>query len=243
MRIFFVSTFVGTFLPGTIGGDAYRAWRLTEEGVPASPAIASIATDRLLGVAGTLLGAAVGLALVPALLSDRHVLWPLGATVAGCVIAMAVIFSERVDSLLRRHLEWWPAPIRSTIARLLDALQAYRTHHATLGKVLLASLGVQGLRTLQAWMLGRSLGIDAALPIYVAFIPLIVLIVLLPVSINGLGTSQAAFVWCFDKVGVPPAASLALSVLFLALGIFGNLPGGLFYLTSGARREIASGTE
>ena len=72
---------------------------------------------------------------------------------------------------------------------------------------------------------------------YFAFIPLILLVMLLPVTFNGIGTSQAAFVWFFGRVGVPAAAAFALSVLFVALGIVGNLPGGILYAIG--RREPA----
>jgi hypothetical protein len=33
----------------------------------------------------------------------------------------------------------------------------------------------------------------------------------------------------FGRAGVPSAVSFALSILFLALGTLGNLPGGLLY--------------
>lgn len=71
--------------------------------------------------------------------------------------------------------------------------------------------------------------IDLPLITYFTFIPLILLVMLLPVSINGIGPSQVAFVWFFGRVGTPDAQAFALSVLFVALGIVGNLPGGLLY--------------
>ncbi|HMF98330.1 MAG TPA: hypothetical protein VKE96_28715, partial [Vicinamibacterales bacterium] len=52
---------------------------------------------------------------------------------------------------------------------------------------------------------------------------------LLPVTFNGIGTSQAAFVWFFGRAGVAAPAAFALSILFVALGVVGNLPGGLLY--------------
>ena len=60
---------------------------------------------------------------------------------------------------------------------------------------------------------------------------------LLPVSVNGIGTSQAAFVWFFGRAGVPGAEAFALSVLFLALGVVGNLPGGILYATGRPARD------
>jgi hypothetical protein len=87
----------------------------------------------------------------------------------------------------------------------------------------------------QAFYLGRSLGIEAPLAAYFAFIPLILLIMLLPITINGLGTSQLAFVWLFQQAAVPAPEAFALSILFVALGVVGNLPGGLLYATAPAR--------
>jgi hypothetical protein len=59
---------------------------------------------------------------------------------------------------------------------------------------------------------------------------------LLPVTINGIGTSQAAFVWFFGQAGVGRPEAFALSVLFVALGIVGNLPGAALYLWKGTGR-------
>jgi hypothetical protein len=85
------------------------------------------------------------------------------------------------------------------------------------------------LRIVQAYCLGRALAIDLSILVYFAFVPLILLVMLLPVSINGIGPSQVAFVWFFARVGISDAQSFALSLLFVALGIVGNLPGGLLY--------------
>ncbi len=61
MRIFFVSTFVGTFLPASVGGDAVRAYSLSRLNVNGGDAVASVFMDRMLGVASVLLMALVGL--------------------------------------------------------------------------------------------------------------------------------------------------------------------------------------
>ena len=119
--------------------------------------------------------------------------------------------------------------IRKIGAELTRATRAYGEHHRELANVLAGSIAVQVLRIVQAWCLGRALGIDAPLAVYFGLIPLILLVMLLPVSINGIGTSQMGFVWFFGRAGVPEAEAFALSVLFVALGVVGNLPGGLLY--------------
>jgi hypothetical protein len=96
---------------------------------------------------------------------------------------------------------------------------------------------VQVCRVLQAWCLGQALGIALPLAIYFAFIPVIVLIIQLPITINGLGTTQLAFEYLFVPAGAPGPHVFALSVLFLALGIIGTLPGGPLYAFGDKTRE------
>jgi uncharacterized membrane protein YbhN (UPF0104 family) len=123
--------------------------------------------------------------------------------------------------------------VRNKAVELLEALRQYRADPGALVTVLAGSVGVQILRVTQAWLLGIALGIGAGLAVYFVYVPIILLIMLLPITVNGIGTSQAAFVWLFGESGVPGAAAFALSVLFVALGIVGNLPGGILYATGG----------
>jgi uncharacterized protein (TIRG00374 family) len=231
MRIFFVSTFVGTFLPAFIGTDAVRSYSTARLNVAGADAVASVLMDRILGIASLLLMALVGLVFARELLSNVPVLIGLAiAAIVSCA-TMALIFSRKAAALAGRLLQLMPAEaFRRLAARLLDSIRKYASHPQQLANVLAGSVAVQLLRILQAYFLGRSVGIDAALTVYVAFVPLILLIMLLPVTLSGIGTSQAAFVWFFARAGVDPAAAFALSALFVALGIVGNLPGALIYV-------------
>jgi glycosyltransferase 2 family protein len=239
MRIFFVSTFVGTFLPASVGGDLVRAYALSGERVPMPLSVASVAMDRALGVMSILL---LGVASVWAA-PDRApagvalVLW-LGAL--ACAALGIVVFSGHAARLLGALMAQVPwSGMRRLATRLLDAVREYRHHHGALAGVLAASVGVQVLRVTQAYFLGAALGISSPLSAYFVAIPVILLIMLLPITMNGIGTSQAAFIWCFGAMGVDRPEAFALSVLFVALGIVGNLPGGLLYATGGMARQTA----
>ena len=232
MRIFFVSTFVGTFLPASVGSDAVRTWQVTQRGVPGPQALASVLMDRVLGVASILIAALGGLAVYPELLARRGVLLGFLAAVGACIIALLFVFSAGWDAMIRRWLlPRLPTRIRSFADRILAALQAYQAHHGTVLVVLAASVGVQVLRIIQGWCLGMSLGLATPLAAYFANIPIVLLIMLLPITINGMGTSQLAFDWLFVRAGTAAAPVFALSVLFVALGIVGNLPGLLLVLS------------
>jgi uncharacterized protein (TIRG00374 family) len=232
MQVFFVSTFVGTFLPASVGGDAVRAYALAKRDVPGALSLASVLMDRMLGVLSVLIMALVGLFLASDLITDTAVATGLVFTAALCAITAAAIFGS--GGIVRRA--WAAMPVgrlREPVARVLEAIQSYASWHGAMANVLAGSIGVQVLRIVQAYYLGLALGISAPLSAYFAFIPLILLVMLLPVTINGLGTSQVAFLWTFSRIGVPAAQSFALSVLFVALGVVGNLPGGVLYLRRG----------
>jgi uncharacterized protein (TIRG00374 family) len=234
MRVFFISSFVGTALP-SVGGDAVRAYSVSKYGVSGAASIASVAMDRALGVVSILILGLVSLAIFSAPApSGVYLVLGLGG-LASLGLAL-VIYSDAVAGIASSFVRWLPgAGLRRLAQKLLDAVRAYRHHHGVLAGVTAASVGVQILRVIQCWCLGRALGIELELTSYFVTVPVILLIMLFPVTVSGLGTGQAAFLWTFGAAGVGRPGAFALSVLFIALGIVGNLPGGLLYLTgSGA---------
>jgi uncharacterized protein (TIRG00374 family) len=235
MRVFFVSSFLGTFLPASIGGDAVRAYGVMRHDVPGGAAVASVAMDRALGVVSVLLlGLVSALTLSTVVPTGVWILLAVGGTVSLAVAA--VIFVDAIGDAVGRLAVRVPGVrLRHVIHRVLEAVRAYRHHHRALAGVLAASVAVQALRVLQAWCLGRSLGIEASPAVYFVAVPICVLIMQVPVTVNGLGTGQAAFLWTFAPAGVARPDALALSILFIALGIVGNLPGGLLYAFGGRR--------
>lgn len=237
IRIFFVSTFVSAFLPGTgsLGGDAVRALSLSHRGIAAPQAVGSVAVDRLLGIVSVLLMAVIGLVLAGRLIDSRWLLWALLAAIVGVSGSMLLLFDSRALAAIVR---WAGAVHFPTIERLsqkfLMAIGQYGAHRGVLAAVLAASVGVQLLRSAQAWCLGLAIGLTIGGVWYFALIPFAVIAFLLPASVSGLGAGTASFVPLFALAGVPAADAVALSLLFWLLGILGNLPGGL--LVAGGHR-------
>jgi uncharacterized protein (TIRG00374 family) len=241
LRVFFVSTFVGTFLP-SVGGDAVRAVSLSRHRVTVADATASVVMDRLLGVWSLVLVACTSLWGAQAAARDAGVLLTLALAASACAAAGIALYSDTAAALLARLIERFPgARVRQEAGRFLGAMRQYRHAWRAMASVTLGSVIVQMLRVIQAFCLGMALGIAAPPSIYFAVIPIILLIMLVPVTVNGLGTSQLAFVWLFGAFGVGEAQAFALSVLFVALGAVGNLPGGLIYAFGGGTAIARTG--
>jgi uncharacterized protein (TIRG00374 family) len=227
VHLFLVSSFVGSFLPAGIGADAARAYGLSRDSATASDAVASVAVDRLLGVLSLVVMAVVGvLAWTPQGPSD----WRIAAAIAVMAIACGAAFWS--NELLRwvipahRHERFWTRKV----LKFADAIGRYRRHRGVLLHVMAWSLVVQVLRITQAYWLGLGLGMAVPYAYYLLFMPLGLLMLLVPISISGFGVPQGVIVWLLRPMGVPDAQSFALSTLIVLTGLAGNLPGLILWL-------------
>lgn len=233
-RLFLVSSFVGSFLPAGIGADAARAYGLSRENTSGSEALASVAVDRLLGIVSLVLMAIIGvIAWTP---GD----WRLPAAIIAALLACVGVFwaNEWLRWIIpaRRHEGF----VTRRVLRLTDAVGRYRDRRSVLVHVLLWSIAVQLLRITQAYVLALGLGMTVPFTYFLLFMPLGLLMLLLPISISGFGLPQAMIVWLLQPMGVPDIQSLALSTLIVLTGLAGNLPGLILWLR--ARNPVESKT-
>jgi len=233
MRLFFVSTFIGTFTPGSIGGDAVRIMSLTRLGASTSAAVGSVAVDRLLGTVSVLLMAVFGAALAGSQLEVFWLRFALLVSAFGVAGALLLLFDSRVLTGLVRWAGGGRFPtVEHWAQKFLLAVRQYGDHRGVLVGVLAASVAVQALRSAQAWCLGLAIGLPISGFWYFALIPFVVLAFLLPASIAGVGAGTASFVPLFLYARLSSEDAVALSLLFAFLGVIGNLPGGLLMLVS-----------
>ncbi len=233
IKLFLISSFVGSFLPAGIGGDAARAYGLSRDGTTGSDAVASVAVDRLLGVLSLVVLAVVGVvAWTPEERSD----WRIAGAIAALAVACGAVFWA--NELLR-----WIIPdhrhgnfVTRRLLKVADAVGRYRSHRGVLVHVMAWSLVVQVLRVTQAYLLGLGLGMTVPYAYFLLFMPLGLLILLLPISISGFGVPQGVIVWLLRPMGVPDPQAFALSTLIVLTGMAGNLPGLWLWLRQ--RREI-----
>ena len=255
-RLFLVSSFIGSFLPAGIGADAARAYGLARgnwqaasphlrqgSGAQAKPqaagseALASVAVDRLLGVASLVLMAIIGvIAWTPEDPGD----WRIPAAIVVALIACVAVFwaNEWLRLVIPAHRRH--GFLTRRLLRLTDAVGRYRHRRGVLVHVLVWSIVVQVLRIMQAFILAVGLGMTVPFTYFLVFMPLALLLLLLPISISGFGAPQAGIVWLLRPMGVADSDALALSTLIVLTGLAGNLPGLFLWLR--ARNPVKSST-
>jgi uncharacterized membrane protein YbhN (UPF0104 family) len=195
--------FANNFLPTTVGGDVVRLAGIMQMGFDRAICLASIAADRLIGMAGMLFTLPFG--LVPAWASLRQILSGTLAFVAS--FQRPIHFARRT---LQTFATWLHQP-RALIASLL----------CTFGNMLFIFASV--------YILIEGLGGHVSFWLVAGLWSLSYFITLIPISINGLGVQELALAYFFLHVGsLSAATSLSMAVLIRIIFMLASLPGALF---------------
>ena len=235
--VFLVGTYLGNLLPSGIGGDAARAYVLADLTERGTDSVALVAIDRLLGLCSLALLSVAGLVIWTGQVDPSLQRWSVA--LAGLVLAgvFGLLWSDRVFATLVKE-RWTTHQLVRQGVRLTSALGQYRNQLPLVASLLALSVVVQVVRVLQAFVLGLGLDIDVAFSYYLAFMPIGILAILLPISIGGFGVAQGVMVWLLRPMGVPDPQSFALSTLFVLTGLLSTLPGAILYVRSKSRNLI-----
>ena len=234
LRYTFIGVFFNNILPANIGGDVMRGYGLSAYTESKLDAAASVIVDRLVGLMAFVSSAVVAalIAIYTTHLPDLVVVGAVAiVALAALLFAFAVLFSRRLRIVLARLFDWsLLRPLAPVYGRLADAFGAYRFRYKTLLAAYL--IGMTGLMLTNAvnYLLSQALGGGISFLAIALFNPLIALVLLIPISVGGLGVNQNAYVGFYGLVGVPHDHALAVSLLIQALIIISSLPGGLLWL-------------
>lgn len=229
--LFYIGLFFNNFLPTNFGGDIIKIVKLSKVTGQRAQAAGSVAIDRASSTFALLL-----IAVVPALIELRLLGTGLALLVLGMFLVSLLIIglfaSERTAKKLARFpvLRADPLGIRRHLKSFYYALHEFRRKPGTLAAVLVVALLYQGLHVLSIWVLALSLGIEVSLIYYFLFIPVVMAVGTIPVSLNGIGVREGAWVLLFRQVGASTEQALAMSLLSFAVLTATSMAGGVFYL-------------
>jgi uncharacterized membrane protein YbhN (UPF0104 family) len=216
---YFIGMYFNLVLPTSVGGDVVRAWYLDRRPGRKTVAFASVVLDRLNGLLVLLVLAALGAALSPLPLPGWVHAFVWGAA-GGAAVGLA---------LLPALARWQRVPKRP---RAL--LAALASKPAWSPRVLLSatalSLLVQVANVVIVWLLGLAVGAPVPGAYYWVLVPMVSLLTLLPVSVNGMGVREGAMVLFLAPLSVSKEAALTLAFLWFTVTVAVNLSGGLVYL-------------
>jgi uncharacterized membrane protein YbhN (UPF0104 family) len=231
--------FVANFLPSTIGGDVLRVSRLSASTGQAPASFASVVLERLTGFIVLPLITLAALLTHPALLhlglaTRISVLFSLGTLVL-LVAILALVGSPRVGARLAERESW----LRFAGAVHLG-FDRIRRHPAAAAGVLLSGFAYQLMVVVAAWIACQALGITLGWAPVLAFIPVVAMAQVLPLSVNGLGLREGALVLLLRPLGVATAQAVALGLLMYGMNLAISLLGAPAFAVGARRPEQAA---
>jgi len=234
-RLNLVGQFFNQALPSTVGGDGMRVWLLYRDGCSFAEAINSVLIDRLTGFA--VLGT-MSLYGLPTLV-ERTLAIPKGRTIAGIVvmiIALCVVFYVLARGRTRL------AKFRGGrfIAQIIADMLFLAARPGVSAKIILLSIGAQVSAFVVIWLILRDLGADVSVIGVMIVAPVVLLLLVAPISIAGWGLREGLFVIGFGLFNVPEDIALAASIVFGLITLAEGLIGGVFWIFQPARSRRAA---
>jgi len=225
-----VAVFFNNFLPSTIGGDAMRAYDTWKMGGGKTQSVSIIFIDRLLGIFTLFIFALLALLLTSfdvSFISNVKV-WILLAVAAGFIGIYILFFKAGVISqYLHQHDQSRPNMVIRLLEKIFDIFAVYNGKPGVLSTALMLSVLLQLNVIFHYYLLALSLGIDIPLQAMFIIIPVAIVVMMIPVSINAIGIREAIFVTMFAFYGVSNADALAFAwmsfVLITVLGLLGGI--------------------
>lgn len=245
-ELHFTGLFATFFLPGSAGGDAFKisslALQFPERRMGGALAVIM---DRLSGLAAIMTAALVAVALRRDWLASTP-------QTAGVVRGVMIFFAVAVGGIFfwylgghpffrNRHPRWMP--FRERFLELAGVFGLFFSG----GRRAVASVGLSFV-TLAAYFsifycAARSLSVAVSLPDMATIMPLIDVVTLLPVTLNGIGLREKAFETLLGALcGVPASGAVLVSLGGFGLYAVWSLLGApLFLVARGVGRLGKSG--
>jgi uncharacterized membrane protein YbhN (UPF0104 family) len=214
----FIGMYFNLFLPTSVGGDVVRAWYLSGGSGRRLAAFLSVFVDRCSGL-GVLLGmACLAMALCPV---EVPAWVPVSVWGAGSCAVAGLCLAPTAARWTHRF---------ARVRRLTEGARQYLRRPRVLVGSTALSLVIQVVNVLIVWMLAQGMGIEAPLAYFWIAVPMVTLLTMVPVSLNGMGVREWGMVLFLHPLGVSAGTAMSLAFLWFAVFTAVSLLGGGVYL-------------
>ncbi len=236
--LYFIGSFFSLFLPSSAGGDAVRVYEVARRSGRTVETLLATLQERVLGLGASLfLGLLATLYYLPRLPLELRA-GALLLEVAGTLGALAILYPAPLVMVGRRFWRTWGKAgmpggwgNHPLLQRLRDRLRPLVELPALAPRslLLLCALALVGvlLSIGTCHVLALGLGIRVGFVALCLAVPLVWIVKMLPVSLNGIGVGEGAFVFLLGLFAVPSGQALALALVILGVQSAVALLGGL----------------
>jgi len=222
LSYYFIGMATNLFMPGLIGGDALRGIYLGRRHGRIGEAVASVIADRGVGMLALFWYAGACALLITGVPLPRAA---IRATLAAAAASVACYFAAPLIAAQARRL-------RGRIGMMVGLVLPYLQRPAALLPAIVLSLILQASLAVCQYILAVGLGLKIPLTTIMLILPMANIMTALPLTINGLGVREAAYLVLFGFAGVGKHDAIAISLLLFAATALGGLTGVVAFMTT-----------
>lgn len=214
-----------SILPSSFGGDAARIfWLLKDQSNKKAASVVATIADKVLGLSALVI---LALAIVP--------FNPLvSAQIRTLGFILLVMFTIFMTSLIWGHSEWivrilhklmftdW---LKQNLDEVLTVLKTYKNAKTTLFAALFVSFILQSVTIINQYLRFEVINVDVSMLYLFLAIPITTLVVIIPLSIGGIGLRELTLINLLGYIGIEShqVVSYAIigysNVLVLSIGL------------------------
>lgn len=237
-KVFAASVVLNHVLPTSVGGDALRTWLVgRESGRLVSAATATI-VDKLASLVCLVTLAWVALALDPDGVPGSVVGVFVWITVGlALVLVAAALAAMGVRPILHRL----PGRVVVMIREIWTTFRVWVKSAKLMSSFVSLAVTYQVLVVLAYMLIGKTVGLELTFALMAVSLSVVLLAMMIPVSIGGLGVREGGFVLLLGQADIGAAQATVFSLL--SVGAMVVASGAVFVVTAAVERLRSPGSE
>lgn len=239
----FVGMFFNNFLPTNVGGDVVRSYEIGRLIHDQAAAAAAIFVERFTGFIVLIFLVCISLVNKLTLVENVVLQGAVLAAIAGLVGVAWLVLDPR---LLNWVDSWMPLPIvkkyLGKFKKFQTALHSYRNHRRALVQNVLWSVVFYSMAFVLVYASISAFQRPISFVGVMMIVPITMIVAMMPMTFNGIGIQEWAYVTLFPLIGVTAPAALLGLVVVRIVTLLKALLGGVLYLQSKlqAREHLVS---
>jgi len=242
--------YLAAFSAGFILSDGLssfvRSFFLYRDGYSASKSVLVPFWDKAIELASLLLMGSFALLLLPQIILESNAYYLVIITLSGIFAVALILGSKRVQAFLLHKL----LPLLSKRVKRLERVSAddlladlQTMHHLPLLGLILYASTIRLVHFFGVYILALALGLSLTFWQIALTMALASLVVMLPISIAGLGTREAVLVPALALFGQSPEAAVALSFLIAITSTVWRALGAISWFLLPLRNKLSPQVE
>lgn len=223
--LYMIGAFFNTFLPGLVGGDVVKAYYLNKDAKKVSLTLASVFMDRYMGYLSLMIIGITAFPFVSGYFGGSPIKWMLPTMFVAFVAGSFLFFHLKIGKRFR------------VVSEFYEYFSLLWNRKEIIIKTLLVSFLIQFLNFSKVIVLGIGMGANVPFLLFFVFLPIVITISALPISISGLGLREGSLMILLGLIGIGPELATSISLAWFFSIFVGSLPGLIAYILYKSRQE------